>query len=124
MKNKTKNVKNIENSAKSLIKKIKSDSKVGKYGLKNNSGLGIGGFFHVSMPYDAGKGVFVEKMDKEWGLTWERMSLSKAKRLKKTIITCVMCNKPAISLSHCWPYIQDFDRCKKHYNSEYKGEND
>ena len=37
---------------KSMIEKAKNVKQIGQYGLVGNSGLGIGGFLHISMPYD------------------------------------------------------------------------
>jgi len=89
-----------------------------KYGLTGNSGLGVANMsvFHVSANYYAGKNkVFIEKIYKEWGLIWERMTLYMARKKKKKIITCAKCLRPAISLDHHWPYYDDHNYCELHH---------
>lgn len=103
-------------------------SSLGKYGIKGSTGLGVEGFFHLSAPYDSNGKVFVqytyrrsyvkdgEKLVEEMD-SWKRMTLAKAKKEKRTIIPCSMCDKPAVSLDHHWPYENLFNRCKKHYGA-------
>ncbi len=104
-------------------------SGLGKFGLKGNSGLGVGGFFHVSAPYDSNGKVFVEhtyhRKFKQNGKTeiesmdsWKRMDLKTARKQGKKIICCSMCDKPAVSLDHLWPYDIMFNRCAEHYHSD------
>ena len=88
----------------------------GKYGIKGDTGLGVGGMFHVSAPYDCNGQVFVTKEDPEWGEVWERVDADKADKAK--IITCYMCKKPAVSLDHLHPYHSERTRCAEHFNSK------
>jgi hypothetical protein len=105
---------------KSMIKKAKNDKQIGKYGLVGNSGLGVGGFLHVSMPYDSNGKVFIkhtykhkfpdgniEKID-----SWKRIDINKAK--EKDIIKCFVCKKPAVRLDHLWPYYWEMNACEEH----------
>ena len=101
---------------------------LGKHGITGTMGLGVEGFFHLSAPYDSNGLVFVEynfryKYEKN-GKTrievqpgWKRMTLKRAKREKRNIIRCCVCDKPAVSLDHLWPYDSYRNRCKKHYHS-------
>lgn len=109
--------------------KEKLAGSLGKYGIKGSTGLGVGGFFHVSAPYDSNGKVFVchtykrkyiqdgvvltEEMD-----SWKRMTLARAKKEHRRIIPCSMCNRPAVSLDHLWPYEIMFNRCSEHYKSK------
>jgi len=88
----------------------------GKYGIKGNTGLGVGGMFHMSAPYDCNGMVFVEKEHEEWGTVWERVDSDKAEGRK--IITCFMCDKPAVSLDHLWPYHSEMCRCAEHFKTK------
>lgn len=87
--------------------------RVGKYGLTGNSGLGVGGFFHISMPYDCNGRVFVWSKDFQG---WERMTPKRAKLWKREIITCSKrgCKKPAVMVDHHFPYYHDHNLCKRH----------
>lgn len=87
--------------------------RVGKYGLTGNSGLGVGGFFHISMPYDCNGRVFVWSKDSQG---WERMTPKRAKLWKRKIITCSKrgCKKPAVMVDHHFPYYHDHNLCKRH----------
>lgn len=112
-----------------LIASIKNSPSLGKHGIKGNTGLGVEGFFHLSAPYDSNGMVFVqytyrrkyiqdgtvliEEMD-----SWKRMTLARAKKEHRRIIPCSMCNKPAVSLDHLWPYEIVFNRCAEHYKSK------
>lgn len=109
--------------------KKKLAGSLGKYGIKGSTGLGVGGFFHVSAPYDANGNVFVEHTYKrsyvldgkklvEKNDSWKRMTLAQAKKQKKRIILCCMCDKPAVSLDHLWPYEVLYNRCKEHYGKD------
>lgn len=110
---------------KSKIKTAKKQKQIGKYGITGNSGLGIGGFLHIGMPYDSNGKVFVkwiykrklpdgqiEKMD-----SWKRVDKNKAK--DKDIIRCTFCNKPAVRLDHLWPYYSEMNACENH-TEEFK----
>ena len=93
-------------------------SKFGRYGLRGCSGLFVGGCFRVAAPYDCNGKVFVESESTDpddCAPVWRRMSAKKAVREGRKIITCSMCNKPAVSLDHLWPYYRDMNRCKEHY---------
>jgi hypothetical protein len=103
----------------------KTHKQIGKHGLTGNTGLGVAGFFHVSMAYDSNGLVFVEwrhrqklpngKIEKyDW---WKRMTLKRALKEKRKIIECEYCNRPAASLDHFWPYMSDDNFCKEHYES-------
>ena len=105
---------------KLMIKKSKKNKQIGKYGLVGNSGLGVGGFFHIGVPYDSNGKVFVkwtyrrklpdgkvERLD-----SWKRVDENKAK--EKDIIRCFVCKKPAVRLDHLWPYYAETNACKKH----------
>lgn len=83
----------------------------GKYGLTGNSGL-IGNC-HFNAPYDCNGMVFVKTDD-----GWERVPKEQAKKENRKIITCSYCNKPAVSLDHCWPHLQKETVCKKHFKNE------
>jgi len=110
---------------KSMIKSAKKNKQIGKYGLTGNSGLGIGGFFHISMPYDSNGKVFVvvklkEKLSSGKFYThesWKRVDMKKAKEVD--IIRCAFCNKPAVRLDHLWPYYCETNSCEKHLD-EFK----
>jgi hypothetical protein len=88
-------------------------SDIGKYGLKGNTGLCACGVYHVSAPYDSNGKVFVSIRHKQWGEIWRRVSADKANPAR--VIRCSMCDKPAVSLDHLWPYHSEMNRCAKHY---------
>lgn len=90
---------------------------MGKYGLSGNSGIVAEGL-HIAAPYDSNGGVFVEVEDEEWGVVWRRVSKKKAESKGMKIISCSMCEKPAVSLDHHWPYFHDYCRCKDHYGKD------
>lgn len=87
-------------------------SDVGKFGIKGNTGLGIDGNFHVSLPYDCNGKAFVRLHDAEWGETWVRVPLGEAD--PDSIIRCYMCDNPAVCLDHLWPYYAEMNRCEDH----------
>jgi len=94
----------------------------GKYGLVGNTGLvGEFGTFHISAPYDCNGKVFVGKEHPELGETWDRVDASQAD--PSEIITCSMCDKPAVSLDHFYPYHSEMTRCEEHYNKEIPFDN-
>lgn len=79
-----------------------------KRGLTGNSGF-IGNI-HISAPYAAGDGrVFVGTKDH-----WERVTAFDAKRYKRTIIQCYVCESPAVRLDHLWPYHSEMNACACH----------
>lgn len=79
-----------------------------KRGLTGNSGF-IGNI-HISAPYAAGDGrVFVETKDH-----WDRVTAFDAKRYKRTVIQCYVCENPAVRLDHLWPYHTEMTACKDH----------
>jgi hypothetical protein len=86
-------------------------NKLGKYGLKGNSGIGKWGanIVHINAPYDANGMVFVDHKDH-----WKRMRLSTAKKRKKEIILCSDCKKPAVRLDHLYPYHSEMNACATH----------
>ena len=93
---------------------------LGKYGITGNTGLGVGGFFHVSASYDSNGMVFVAC--EEDMMDWKRVPLEEAKEKNLQIINCCMCNKPAVSLDHHYPYLIDDNRCVEHYGVTLEGE--
>jgi len=82
-------------------------------GLKGDSGMVAPGL-HVAASYGCNGMVFVEVFDEEAGITWARKSLVDTNKLKLPVIRCSMCNRPATSLDHYFPYYQDMNRCDKH----------
>ena len=93
------------------------ESSMGEFGIKGNTGLGVGGIFHVSAPYDSNEKVFVRAKSKEYGEIWKRVDADKAN--KEDVITCCMCDKPAVSLDHLWPYYHEMNRCADHFDTQY-----
>lgn len=89
---------------------------IGKFGITGNTGLGVGGMFHVSAPYDSNGKVFVWEQQHDGGETWYRVESDQADPAH--IIRCSMCDKPAVSLDHLWPYYVEMNRCKEHYGAE------
>ena len=91
-------------------------NKFTKDGLTGNSGFrveGISDAWHVNANYAATENmVFVESGD----MGWKRMKEADAVEKKRRIIRCSYCTKPAISLDHCWPYLQEASYCDKHRN--------
>ena len=57
--------------------------------------------------------VFVE-WHYRWGDHWKRMTLARAKKEKRIIITCWKCKRPAAQLDHYWPYHVEECLCKIH----------
>jgi len=110
---------------KSMVEIAKKNKQISKHGLTGNTGLGVGGFFHVSMPYDSNGKVFVvvklkEKLPSGRFYThesWKRVDIKKAK--EADIIRCAFCNNPAVRLDHLWPYYCETNSCEKHLN-EFK----
>lgn len=105
-----------------MMRVANGQKQVGKYGITGNTGLGIGGLFHINMPYDSNGKVFVkwtykqklsggkiEKFD-----SWKRVDKNKAK--EQDIIQCSFCDKPAVRLDHLWPYYSEMNACEKHIN--------
>lgn len=90
---------------------------MGKYGIKGNTGLGVGGMFHVSAPYDSNGKVFIRVKHPEWHEVWKRVAAKKAD--PKDIIRCCMCDQPAVSLDHLWPYHSEMTRCAEHFDTPY-----
>jgi len=113
-----KQIKEFETS----IKSAKTMGQIDNYGLTGNNGLGVGGNFHVSMPYDSNGKVFVitklkEKLPSGKFYTyesWKRIDKKKAK--EKDIIRCTFCEKPAVRLDHLWPYHSEMNACEDHLN--------
>lgn len=86
-----------------------------KDGLTGRSGFNVEGMsfaFHVSANYAAMKGVFVETKD----MGWRRMTRVAAEKQGKRIIRCSYCKRPAISLDHSWPHLQEATYCARHRN--------
>lgn len=66
---------------------------------------------HISANFAAGQGmVFVETDD----MNWKRMKEADALEQKKRVIRCSYCTQPAISVDHCWPYLQEATYCDQH----------
>ena len=77
------------------------------FGLTGNSGLVPGG--HIGATYSAGRGnVFVEVED-----FWQRVKKSEVTP-GMNIVKCRLCDKPAVSLDHYYPYDIQFNRCEDH----------
>jgi len=89
-------------------------NKLGKFGIKGNTGLGVAGAFHLSAPYDSNGQVFVDCRDRGW----ERVDADKAN--PDAIIRCCMCDKPAVSLDHLYPYHSEMNRCARHFKTRYQ----
>ena len=88
-----------------------------KDGLTGNSGFAVEGLAplitHISANYASTKGkVFVETRD----MGWRRMTRVAAEKQGKPIIRCSYCKRPAISVDHCWPYLQEATYCGHHRN--------
>ena len=88
---------------------------MGKYGLSGSSGM-VGGGLHIAASYDCNGMVFVEVQDEDVGLWWKRVAKEEAEEGK--IIKCSMCDKPAVSLDHYWPYYTERCLCADHFGSE------
>ena len=82
-------------------------------GLTGNSGFVAPGL-HIAANYDCNGMVFVEVEDPEWGLIWERMESIEAHEKGLQIIKCALCEKPATSIDHYFPYYQEMNRCDDH----------
>ena len=122
---------------KSAYKIAKKNKQIGKYGITGNTGLGIGGLFHVSMPYDSnGKVFIVQKLEEKLSdgrighyESWKRVDKDKVGN--NEIIKCSFCNEPAVRLDHLWPYYNEMNACEKHldefkkysYNKEFMEKN-
>jgi len=81
-------------------------------GLTSTTGL-MGGGIHINAPYivEDDKTVFVGDYDE---MSWERMSVSEAKKKKLSPIKCSYCAKPAVRLDHMWPYVSGTTSCHDH----------
>jgi hypothetical protein len=103
------------------LKKIKDAGCLTKYGLTGNSGF-VGGF-HLNANYAAGEGnVFqkaqLEMYPGEFVDHWERVKTEDANPDK--IIKCYNCNKPAVTLDHSWPYLQEKTLCAECFDKNQK----
>ena len=111
----------LDSAMEQIIKSAKKMGQIGKYGITGNTGLGIGGNFHVSMPYDSNGKVFVKcEINDGSGATfdsWKRVNPDKADQ--KKIIRCYFCDKPAVRLDHLHPYHDETTACKDHLD-EFK----
>ncbi len=89
-----------------------------KHGLTGNSGLNVDGFkdvvFHIAASYAAGDGKCFVDWFENGEIGWRRMTVKRATKEGRRIITCDKCSKPAISLDHYWPYYSDMNRCLDH----------
>ena len=106
-----------------------------KDGLTGNSGFGVSPLFvHVAANYIAGRARPTKGKAKGKGETmcfveyhprgpdgkpdpvptWKRMTVKRAKKEGRHIITCSLCRRPAISLDHYWPYYSDGNYCACH----------
>lgn len=87
-----------------------------KDGLTGNSGFGVLNMpfaTHVSASYAATKKkCFVASRNTDW----RRMTLARAKKERREIISCSYCRRPAISLDHFWPYHSEVNHCAWHRN--------
>jgi len=110
-----------------------------KYGLKGSSGLGKeygnNNIFHITGSYGINKEnqVFVKAFYKanfkSYRLyktkifhyqSWVRIEKEELIKKGGEIITCCKCNNPAVSLDHHYPYMIDFNLCKKHFKGKKK----
>ncbi len=83
-------------------------------GLKGNSGVFPGG--HISMNYSNNGMVFIEsKINVEGNLldSWDRIPIENLTPEHK-IIKCYRCEKPAITLDHYYPFMNDRTFCEDH----------
>lgn len=87
---------------------------MGKYGLSGNDGMVADGL-HIAAPYDSNGDVFVEIDHEDYGVVWKRVPPEQARSLGLNVIKCSMCEKPAVSLDHYWPYYSEFNRCADHF---------
>jgi len=92
---------------------------MGKYGLSGDIGF-VGPNLHIAAPFDSNGGVWVVTFSEEEGL-W-RKRVAKEDVGNQMVISCALCDSPAVSLDHYWPYYQDMNRCEKHYGKKNKGE--
>ena len=93
---------------------MNNKGEIGKYGLTGNSGVVAEGL-HIAGSYDSNGGVFVSTIDDDYGHVWERVDKERAVSEGMEIISCSMCEKPAVSLDHHWPYFSDYCRCADHF---------
>ena len=110
-----------------MAKKKLMKEEMDKYGITGNTGLGVGGLFHISAPYSIGitDKVFVEHRYRNNGTgdtwdSWKRMTLIRAYKENKRIITCSRCARPAVSLDHHWPHMNDYNVCAVHHAKDVK----
>ena len=111
----------IKEEVSSAIGLAKENGQIGKHGLTGNSGLGIGGMFHISMPYDSNGKVFVNsELKDENGDVWDGWKRVDAKDADpKKVIKCYCCDKPAVRLDHLHPYHDEMTSCEDHLD-EFK----
>jgi len=83
----------------------------GKYGITGNTG--IIGNIHYCSNYDCNGKVFVAIKNH-----WKRATKTTAEKKNLKIITCSYCDKPAVSLDHCYPYLQESTVCEDHFKSD------
>jgi len=95
-----------------------------KYGLTGRSGFIItkNGLIHISSHYGITRKdmCFVEyefkDKDSEYShLSWKRMTIKKALKDNCKIITCSKCNKYAVTIDHHFPYFDNYNMCKEHF---------
>lgn len=87
-----------------------------KNGLTGNSGFGVVPGIHINANYAAVKGKCFVEVEENGDLTgaWKRTTVKCAKEKGWRIIKCSYCNRPAISLDHCWPYLTEATYCAHH----------
>jgi len=132
-----------QTKAKNVAKAI--SSAMGAHGLTGSTGIGVGGFLHVNAPYDSNGMVFVDwqyrrrlpksiwykdhrgRLVKEERCdSWKRMTRYRAKKEGRKPIECCMCGRPAVSLSHSYPYDVCDNLCAEHFKQKrrkYKEKN-
>jgi hypothetical protein len=100
------------------LEKIKKSGELDKYGLTGVHGF-VGAGIHLSANYSSGDDTVFVRDEEEWDM-WERINTKDAK--DRNIITCYYCDKPAVSLDHSWPYLQEHTTCAEHWEEWKKGE--
>lgn len=105
-----------ENDIKEQLKNYKGMVEFDEYGITGNTGLtgNTEGIIHYNANYSATENhVFIE-IQEDGFLTWERIEKENIED-GMIIITCNYCDKPAISLDHSWPWLQENTTCEEHH---------
>lgn len=94
------------------VNRAKRKGLLDKYGFTNRGGF-IKGLGFSAFPYSSNGGLFVEI---HGGDTWARVS-SISIRNRAKIILCNLCDNPAVSLDHGWPYNKERTLCAQHFDA-------